>query len=136
LRLGVTALVAGLVGMGASCASAPRPRPLGALEARYVLARQQREPRGTTAAPRRWQTATAAYRAVLAPSLGSRCRMFPSDSVLFDARAARCGAATATLLGVSRLLLEAEGSPRFLPALVVEQRLRWLDLPRSGSCAP
>ena len=79
--------------------------------------------------------ATAAYQGVLGKSLSSSCRMFPSDSVLFDARAKRCGAAPAAVLGIARLFLETAAQPSVLPPLVVDGQARWFDPPGSDPCA-
>jgi hypothetical protein len=112
---------------GGSCAGPYRTQAPGWLEARALLRVQQTG---------RVQTSTRAYREVVARSLASHCRMFPSDSELYDLRAARCGAAPAALLGVSRLLLEVEASPAFLPVVAGGPRVRWLDLPPSAACRP
>ena len=100
---------------------------MGGLEARYRLA-----VRGV-ASP---AAATRVYRSFLARSLFSRCRMLPSDSRLFDLRAADCGAAVATYLGAARLYLEVAADPRFLRPAVHDGRLAWFDLASPGSCAP
>jgi hypothetical protein len=101
---------------------------MSALDARYVAA--QRRPRARA-------VATDIYQHLLARSLYSRCEMFPTDSQLFDQRARDCGAVTASVLGISRLFLEAEASQDVLPPLFEDRRLRWLDLPTADSvCAP
>jgi hypothetical protein len=101
--------------------------PMPALEARYRVA--ARGPSGDTAT-------TRLYRSVLSRGLYSRCRMWPSDSRLFDLRAPDCGALWTSVLGAARLLLEVGASPRVLRPVVVDGQVRWFDLPRAGSCAP
>ncbi|MEP6654282.1 MAG: hypothetical protein ABJA82_13040 [Myxococcales bacterium] len=129
-------LLAGLAFLGTSlfmasgCSTTPRSRErsLGGLDARYVVG-QRWVARGAVT--------TSVYRAILAASLYSRCQMFPSDSRLYDQRAAACGGAAATLFGVSRLYLETGASPAVLTATFAEGRLRWLDQPRHGTlCSP
>jgi hypothetical protein len=105
-----------------------RTRPLPALEARYAAGILEGAP--ATA------TATRAYRGILARSLAARCRMLPSDSELFDRRARRCGATTAAVLGIARVMLEVEAAPEVLPSLVAGGRVRWLDLPAAEDCGP
>jgi hypothetical protein len=116
-----------MMAVALSCAAPRRTRNLGALEAQYLLHRREHE---------RAQTSTLAYRTILARSLSSQCRMFPSDSQLYDLRAADCGAAPAAVMGISRLLLEVSATPRFLPGLIVDRRVRWFDLPPAGACGP
>jgi hypothetical protein len=117
-----------VVALGA-CGSAPhRTRSLSAIDARYLAGELSH------GAPD--VAATRLYRGVLGKSLGARCRMFPTDSQLFDRRAARCGSATAAVLGIARLFLETAGAGDVMPSLVVEGRLRWLDLPSPDECAP
>jgi hypothetical protein len=117
------AVMACLAGCGTA---AHRTEPVGRLDAEYL--------RGGFGGRAREVAATQLYRQVLARSLGTRCRMFPSDSQLYDVRAARCGATTAAALGIARLYLEIAAGPQLLPALIAEGRVRWLDLPRD--CAP
>jgi hypothetical protein len=121
----VTALFLG----AAACASGPPPqaRRLGALEA-AAMARS-----GAGRAP---ETSTSAYRALARNALGSRCRMFPTDSEVYDRRARRCGAVTAAVRGFSRVLLEVAATPEVLRPVVIDGRMRWLDLPPDGECAP
>jgi hypothetical protein len=102
-------------------------KPMGALEARWRL----REYGGD-----RSVAATKIYRNVLSLSLGSKCKMVPSDSRLYDLRARRCGGLLAAYLGIARLLLEVEASPRVLRPTLYGGRVGWFDLPRTGSCAP
>jgi hypothetical protein len=110
------------------CAAAGRPTQLRAVDARQLLARRQ-------AAPQQPVTATVIYRAMAKSALYAQCRMLPSDSQAFDLRVPVCGAPAAALLGVSRLLLEREATPASLPQVVLEGRLRWLDMPPSR-CSP
>ena len=122
----VVALVAAA---GAGCAAGPhRTRPLSRLDAAYLSGELTRRAPPTAA--------TRLYRGGLARSLGARCRMFPTDSQLFDRRAADCGAATAAVLGVARLFLESAASAQLMTALVADGRLRWVDLPRTNDCWP
>lgn len=117
------------LGVSSGCGTAMhRTRPLPNLEAEYMAGRPGR---GATPV-----VATRLYRSVLARSLGARCRMFPSDSQLFDRRAANCGAATAAMLGIARLYLETAASADILPSMVSDGRVRWLDLPRFEDCRP
>jgi hypothetical protein len=76
-------------------------------------------------------TATDLYRAVGSRSLAvqSRCKMVPTDSEMFAARAETCGGARAWYWGVARVLLERAGSPRFATPIRLDGRLRWIDLP-------
>lgn len=112
-----------LIGLAACAPPAPLRQPGNVLDARYRLARLR---------PAR-TAATAVYRATA--NLGTRCHMWPSDSVAFDLRAARCGAVWAMALGVARLLLEETGDPRFGGVPVRDDgRLRWMDLPTG--CLP
>ncbi len=109
-----------------SCVAHHRSRSLGSLEARVVAAHRIREA----------GVATALYRGGLSRSLYSRCKMFPSDSQAFDLRAASCGPLSLSVLAISRLLLEEEAGPEVLPITFAEGRLRWLDIPSAGQCAP
>jgi hypothetical protein len=113
----------------ASCAREPRreARSIGALEANALV---YGRPRPAA------ETSTRTYRALARNALGSRCRMFPSDSELYDRRARRCGAATAAVLGVSRLLLEVAAGPDLLHPVLIDGRVRWLDLPPDEGCPP
>lgn len=105
----------------ASCATdVHRAGRLGALEANAI---RQRHAQKTP------ETSTRAYRALAAATLATRCRMFPSDSELYDQRARTCGAATAAVLGIARLMLEVEASAHFLPPVIADGCVRWLDLP-------
>jgi len=118
------------LGMVSGCSSAVhRTRPLSRLEAVYLTG-------GLTTSGAPPVAATRLYRDVLGKTLGSRCKMFPTDSQLFDRRAARCGAAAAALLGISRLYLETAAWDDVLPSLVADGRVRWLDLPRREDCRP
>jgi putative component of membrane protein insertase Oxa1/YidC/SpoIIIJ protein YidD len=111
----------------AACASAPhRTLPLSRLDAEYA--------RGTLATGAPPVAATQLYRGVLARSLGTRCRMFPGDSEVYDRRAARCGATAAAVLGIARLYLEVAAGADLAPVLVAEGRVRWVDLP--DDCRP
>jgi hypothetical protein len=114
------ALVAGC-GVGAH-----RTGPVARLDAEYLRG-------GFTARPPE-VTATRLYRGVLARSLGTRCRMFPGDSEVYDRRAARCGATAAAVLGIARLYLEVAAGADLAPVLVAEGRVRWVDLP--DDCRP
>ena len=102
-------------------------RAVGGVDARYMTTRG----RATSVA-----LATGVYRNVLSRSLYSRCRMFPSDSELFDRRARTCGATVGAVLGASRLLLETEASPEILPVTFADGRLRWFDNGAPTACAP
>jgi hypothetical protein len=120
-----------------SCAGPRRTTGVGALEARYLFwqARQQGRLPGQQTKPA--ETSTRAYRNILAQSIFSQCRMFPSDSELYDLRAARCGASPAAVMGISRVLLEVTASSQVLPALILDGRVRWFDLPPGDNpCAP
>jgi hypothetical protein len=118
----VTALLA------VSCAApVPRTRSLGALEANAILRRH------TQPSP---ETSTRAYRALAASTLATHCRMFPTDSQLYDERAHTCGSASAAVLGIARLMLEVEARAQFLPPLIADGRVRWLDLPAGRACGP
>jgi len=126
-----------LTAAAASCTGPRRTSSLGAIEARYLFLRGQEQERAPGQPTKRPETSTLVYRNILAESLFSRCRMFPSDSELYDLRAAGCGAAPAAVMGISRLLLEVAASSRVLPSLIVDRRVRWLDLPPGGDpCAP
>jgi hypothetical protein len=102
----------------AACGGGAAPL-MGGLEARYRLAARGDAPAAA---------ATRVYRSL---PLFSRCRMLPSDSRLFDRRAAACGAGAATVLGAARLYLEVAADERFLRPVLHEGRLLWFDLPRS-----
>jgi hypothetical protein len=120
-----------------SCAGPRRTTGVGALEARYLFWRARQQGRVPGQPTRRPETSTRVYRNVLAQSIFSQCRMFPSDSELYDLRAARCGATPAAVMGIARVLLEVTASSQALPALIVDGRVRWLDLPPGDHpCAP
>jgi len=122
----------------ASCAAACVPfgefshAPAGNLEARARL--RHRQP--TLAPGPTPVAATMVYRGVLAPALGSRCRMFPTDSVAFDRRARDCGGLTAGILGIARLIEEVAATPSTFTPIMADGRLRYLDLPAEGRCWP
>src|SRR5262245_49898069 len=109
----------------AACAEGRTVEPASPIEARYRLARDGRH------AP---AVATSVYRDFLGKSPASRCRMVPTDSEMFDVRSRRCGSLLAAVAGISRLLLETAGSPRFLRPLRMDGRLRWWDLPGRDPC--
>ncbi len=109
------------------CADHPTKRPGGLLELQYREARL---------APVHQTTATQAYRGIIARSLGSHCRMWPSDSQLFDRRAHSCGAPVALYLGMARVLLEVSASTRFLSALALKDGVHFVDLPVTDACQP
>jgi putative component of membrane protein insertase Oxa1/YidC/SpoIIIJ protein YidD len=96
------------------------------VDARFVIAGQQGRQ-----AP---ETATATYRTVLAKTLGSHCRMLPSDSEYFDRKVKQCGAVAGVMAGVSRVLLEVEATAEVAEPVPATKRLYWLDPPRSDSC--
>jgi len=127
VRLAQALVVSASIG-AAACASAPPPRTRagGLLEARARIAREGHAPPATS---------TRAYRGLAARAIGSRCRMFPSDSEAYDARARRCGPVPAAALGASRLLLEVAASPDYLAPVVVGGRVLWLD-PPDPTCSP
>src|SRR5690242_10390590 len=76
-------------------------------------------------------TATDVYRAIGSKSLAvkSRCKMVPTDSEMFATRAQSCGGVRTWYWGVSRVLLERAGSPKFMFPMQLDGRLRWMDLP-------
>jgi hypothetical protein len=112
-----------LVGMAACLPPIARPAD-NVIDARYRLAA------ATTATT----TATSIYRWVGERSLAvpSRCKMLPTDSQAFAIRAQHCGGATTWYWSVARLFLEQAGSEQFTPALRMDGRRRWIDLP--GPC--
>lgn len=81
--------------------------------------------------PAAHSTATDVYQAIGARSLAlqSRCKMVPTDSEMFAARAHDCGGIRAWYWGLSRVLLERASSPRFMTPIFLDGRLRWMDLP-------
>ena len=97
------------------------------LDVRYREARLKRK------AP---EVTTSIYRRVLARSMYSRCRMAPSDSVVFNATSRQCSTLVSVILGASRLVLESAADPRFLRPVKTGRRLRWVDFPRAGRCVP
>ena len=120
-------LLLAAVAVPACAASARRAELSNVTDARYVAA--ARSAKGGV-------VATRVYRELFARSLGSRCRMFPTDSQLFAMRARACGAGLATLFGFARLFLEVEASTALPAPFVADGRLRWLDLPVAGDCRP
>jgi hypothetical protein len=113
------------VSLSFGCAAPHRQGALTAIDARYVLSRQETE---------RSQVVTRAYRNVLSQSLSSRCPMFPSDSELFDRRVRACGSAVAATLSIARLMLESAAGPDFLWSMTADGRVRWLDVPPESLC--
>jgi hypothetical protein len=77
---------------------------------------------------------TAAYRSLVARTLGSRCKMWPSDSRYFDQIAPRCGPVSSVVRAMARLFVERAAAPRFLPSVVHLGRLLWLDPPGHARC--
>jgi hypothetical protein len=128
-------LACGGIGCGGRIGGAAS-RPMGALEARWRLRDHGGAARRSRETSKRSVAATRIYRNVLSLSLGSKCRMVPSDSRLYDLRARRCGGLLAAYLGIARLLLEVEASPRVLRPTLYGGRVGWFDLPRTGPCAP
>jgi hypothetical protein len=133
-RPGPWALVALLA---AACGSLPAPalRPVDALTARRLDARSRAQAGAGEAAPAVGEplAATRVYRSLVAPALGGRCRMWPSDSEYVDRRARRCGPVDTAVHAVARLMLEVAASPQILPATVIDGRLRFVDPPTAGS---
>jgi hypothetical protein len=76
-------------------------------------------------------TATDMYRSIGSKSLAvkSRCKMVPTDSEMFATRAQSCGGVRTWYWGVSRVILERAGSPKFMFPMQLDGRLRWMDLP-------
>jgi hypothetical protein len=121
----LTTALLGLV-VVAGCAAAGRYAPRAVLDGGFVGAQ-------STASP---QTGTVVYRALIAKTLGSHCRMVPSDSTYFDRKVAACGAIPGVVAGVSRVLLEVEATPETLVPLATGRGVRWLDPPRPDTCWP
>src|SRR5436309_1033246 len=72
-----------------------------------------------------------------ARSLFSRCKMVPSDSEMFDWRAARCGPIDTTVLAMARLLLERAAKPIFAAPIAIGGRIRWVDMAgQKHACDP
>jgi putative component of membrane protein insertase Oxa1/YidC/SpoIIIJ protein YidD len=120
-----------LLGSIASCAGLG---PTGArrdtgniVDARFMTA---------DSSPERPQTASDIYRALLAPTWGSDCRMLPTDSVYFDEKVRRCGAILGAVAGLARLLLEVEATPAVLVPVPASDRVHWLDSSGSRPCWP
>jgi hypothetical protein len=128
LTLPVFGLAAAALSASACTSMTAHARPVGALEARARIDRNREASR----AP---ETSTRAYRALADRTLGTRCRMFPSDSEVYDVQARRCGAISAATKGVSRLLLEVAASDEFVSPVILGGRVRWLD-PPDDACAP
>lgn len=77
---------------------------------------------------------TRLYRALVAPTLGSTCRMWPNDSTYFDLVAPPCGPLRATMRAMARLLVERAAAPRFLWPVSYRGRLVWFDEPERAGC--
>jgi hypothetical protein len=78
---------------------------------------------------------TRGYRTLLAPALGARCRMIPSDSEYVDRRTRTCGGLMFAAWAVARVLLEVGATATLLPATVQGGRLHFVDLPPApGDC--
>ena len=105
----------------ASCVAATTPAADNATDLRYRLAER----------PTADATAIQIYGWIGERSLAtpSRCKMVPTDSAAFSARAASCGGLAAWYQGVARLLLEQASSERFARSIQLDGRLRWMDLP-------
>ncbi len=114
----------GVMVMVASCVPATTPAADNAIDLRYRLA-QRPTARAADA------TAIAIYGWVGERSLAtpSRCKMVPTDSAAFAARAASCGGLAAWYQGIARLLLEQASSEKFARSIQLDGRLRWMDLP-------
>jgi hypothetical protein len=106
---------------------------LGPLETRYRFAGRVDSP---DPASRPDNAGSRLYRGVLSATLFSRCRMFPNDSIHFDASVAACGPAVAVARAASRLFVEVAANPLFFQATMLEGRVRWIDLPPADSCSP
>jgi hypothetical protein len=119
--------LASLAAVGACATPLPARPPVDPISARYRDQRAGAQAAGGDSA--RPLAATWSYRALVAPALGSRCDMFPSDSTYFDRRARRCGVLGSVVGGVSRVLLEAGATPALLDTVISEGRLRYVDLP-------
>lgn len=76
---------------------------------------------------------TMVYRAASA-TLASQCQMWPSDSRYFDGALRRCGARRALAASLARLFLEPAASPEVLTPLVIDGRVRWVDLVEDLPC--
>lgn len=109
----------------AGCTTPGLARPRSLVDAHYLLS-----PRPASSP----QTATAVYRSILAKSMGSHCRMLPTDSEFFDRKVAQCGAVPGVMAGFSRMLLEIEATPEVVEPVPATDRVHWLDLPRDDSC--
>jgi hypothetical protein len=108
-----------------ACAVARGSPPRTALELHY---RQARDGAG------RAGVATRAYRTIVARTLATHCRMWPSDSRHLDQNAPRCGPTRSIAMAVARLIVERAAAPRFLPALLHQGKLVWLDPPVRPGC--
>jgi hypothetical protein len=119
-------LLAALLLVGACASRTAAVSPVSPLEARYRLELVGAAPAASVS--------TSIYRQFLGHSLFSACRMVPSDSHMFDARARRCGALQAAVRGIARLFLERAATPDYLRPVRLDGRLRWLDLPDPVRC--
>jgi hypothetical protein len=124
-----------ITAMGAACAGpaalASRP-PLDPISARYRDQLDRARAGGGAPGAGGPLAATWSYRRLVAPALGSRCQMLPSDSESFDRRARRCGIVGSVVGGVARVLLEASATPSLLDTTVSEGQLRFVDLPAAA----
>jgi len=114
-----------LVALHLACMGPARYRPPQSLELHY----------------RDWGTrqpavaTTQIYRSLIAPTLGSKCRMWPNDSRYFDLVAPGCGPVRATVRAMARLLIERAASPRFLWPVTYRGQLVWFDVPQRVECS-
>ena len=106
--------------VAAGCLPPIAPAASNVTDVRY----RSRDPGNSTIRIYRWFGARSS-------SVTSRCKMIPTDSEMFAARAERCGGLRAWFWGISRVLLEQANSSRFAPTMRMDGRVRWLDLPAS-----
>ena len=114
----LTFMLALVLSLVASCGPPHSRPPTNVIDLRYRM----RPASSSTIDLYRWTGSRSG-------SVKSRCKMVPTDSEMFAARAERCGGLRAWFWGVARVLVEQANSPRFTPPLRVDGRLRWVDLP-------
>jgi hypothetical protein len=124
-----TASCAILIWSAGGCASALPSSRLSSIDAGYEFSRlQQTTVFGATKSSTK-SPGVSFYQRVLSKTLGSRCSLYPSDSVYAQINTQRCGSAFSTLRSMSRFYFEPDAPTMGTPVIERDQRILFKDLP-------
>jgi putative component of membrane protein insertase Oxa1/YidC/SpoIIIJ protein YidD len=73
--------------------------------------------------------AVTVYRNVVAPTLSTQCKWYPSDSQFARGAQKRCGNLRGGVMAFSRFLYEEDASTMGYPFIINNNRIEFVDLP-------